>query len=183
MVAEAECELEEARKAEERAESALIAAQLACDRQEKRPEPHRSPLMLDAEWEEWEAARDAWMERLRAHQAAQREADWARDDARYALHDAKSEVRYALRSLESAKAKECCNLEELHDFVDAGSLLVSASQRPCQSDLGRCRGVMSWVPARATTSDLHETAENINSVTVWSCYVVLRADIASYDPI
>ena len=118
MVAEAECELEEARKAEERLESALIAAQLACDRQEKRPEPHRSPLMLDAEWEEWEAARDAWMERLRAHQAAQREADWARDDARYALHDAKSEVRYALRSLESAKAKECCNLEELHDFVD-----------------------------------------------------------------
>ena len=146
MVAEAECELEEARKAEERLESALIAAQLACDRQEKRPEPHRSPLMLDAEWEEWEAARDAWMERLRAHQAAQREADWARDDARYALHDAKPEVRYALRSLESAKAKECCNLEELHDFVDAGSLLVSASQRPCQSDLGRCRGVMSWVP-------------------------------------
>jgi len=117
MVAAAERELEDARTAEERAESALLAAQLVCDRQAKRPEPRGPPLMLDAEREEWEAERDAWMDRMRAHQVAQREADWARDDAKYALGVAKSEARYAQRDLQTAKAKEECCKTELDDFL------------------------------------------------------------------
>mmetsp|Transcript_51761 Transcript_51761/g.143337 ORF Transcript_51761/g.143337 Transcript_51761/m.143337 type:complete len:161 (-) Transcript_51761:180-662(-) len=74
-VARAEQELEEAVVAQQRAESAVIEAQLACDRQEKRPEP-RGPatFMLDALSEEWDAEMDAYSQRLRAYNAAQREA-------------------------------------------------------------------------------------------------------------
>eukprot|EP00966_Prymnesium_polylepis_P110715 2560997-Prymnesium_polylepis.1 len=61
---------------------------------------------------------DAYSQRLRAYNAAQREADWVRDDARYAQITAKAEVRDLQRDLATAQAKECCNLEELRGFVD-----------------------------------------------------------------
>ena len=57
VVAEVAQELEEARLAERRAESGVVEAQLARDRQAKRPEPLRPPWMLDASDEEWLAAK------------------------------------------------------------------------------------------------------------------------------
>ena len=132
-VAEAAEELEKSRSAERRAESNVVDARLARDRQAKRPEPQRPPWMLDASEEEWLEAKDAWMERLRAHYCDVREADWAVDDARDALRGPHivGDVRAAVRM--GACEGACGSLSERHGRLH-GPLLVADPQRSLQRD-------------------------------------------------
>ena len=117
-VVEAAEELEEARTAERQAESNVVDAQLARDRQAKRPEPQRPPWMLDASEAEWQEAKEAWIERLRAHYRDVREADWAVVDARDALRAAQRE-RIALQC-EWEEAKELAGVrqKDMDGFMD-----------------------------------------------------------------
>jgi hypothetical protein len=118
MVAEVAQEQEEARSAERRAESGVVEAQLARDQQAKWPEPLRPPWMLNASDVEWLAAKEAWTAQLSAHYRAGREADWAFDDARYALRAAQAEVHALQREWERAKARQHVCQQDLDGFMD-----------------------------------------------------------------
>ena len=62
--------------------------------------------------------KEAWMAQLSAHYRAGREADWAIDDARYALQAAQVEVRALQREWERAKTRQHVCQQELDGFMD-----------------------------------------------------------------